>query len=375
MLNSRQHRTLACAAAAVSAALITPIIAVAQAVALVDALGVFSPENRAEIGAGSPVVEVLREHGDDFAVAGAVMTTATPERLVAWSRNIAELQRSRYVPLIQRFSSPPRIEDLASLALDEDDLDDLEACRPRRCGFKLAAFEIQQVRRAIDSSPRDRRVAALEAFRSILLARVRSFQANGLQRAPAYEDEEQPTRPALEFDAMLGRFANDSLFTPRVAAYLRAFPASRDQGESFFYWSKDLLGDAKPIISITHLSILPATAHEPAIVIASQVFATHYLNASLSLTAVSDCGADGRRCLLYLRRSRVDVFHGTFGGFVRRMVNKRVRAEGRPLLQSFRMKLESGLPLSTTPSRCDESPLWRGICSMGGFGGLRCSQG
>jgi hypothetical protein len=135
-----------------------------------------------------------------------------------------------------------------------------------------------------------------------------------------------------------------------VARFLRAFPASGGDGESFFYWSKDLLGDAKPIVSITHLSILPASGYEPTIVVASQVFATHYLNASLSLTAVTDCAGDGRRHVVYLRRSRVDVFQGAFGSLVRRVVNKRVRAEGRPVLESFRMKLERGLPLLSRPT-------------------------
>jgi len=147
---------------------------------------------------------------------------------------------------------------------------------------------------------------------------------------------------ALEFDAMLRRFANDPLFTS---------------------------------ISITHLSILTATADEPAIVIASQVFATHYLNASLSLTALTGCGADGRRHLLYLRRSRVDVFHGTFGGLVRRIVNKRVRAEGRPLLESFRMKVELGPPLSTNPPRLRSVSAVALHLPRRGFGGLRCSHG
>jgi hypothetical protein len=182
-----------------------------------------------------------------------------------------------------------------------------------------------------------------------MLARVRSFQANGFRSAPPYDDEERSVRPAHEFETMLRGFEQDTLLTPRVNRYLEGFPATSGEGESFFYWSKDLLGDAKPVISITHLSILSVTADEPTIVVASQVFATHYLNASASLTAVAEC-ANGRRHLVYMRRSRVDVFQGRFGGLVRRMVNKRVRAEGRPLLDAFRLKLERGLPLRSEPA-------------------------
>jgi hypothetical protein len=351
MRGIRQHHLLIASLAAAASAFVALVPgSIAAFQARFDSLEVFSQQERAEISAGTAVVDVLREHGDDFAIAGAAITTATPERLVTWSRNITELQRGRYVPLIHRFSSQPRIEDLASLTLDEEDLEDLEDCRAARCGVKLAASEIDQVRQAVASSPRDRRGAALAAFRVILLARVRDFQANGFATAKAYEDEKVPVRPAQEFEAMLGRFGQDPLFTPRVATFLRTYPASRDAGESFFYWSKDLLGDAKPIISITHLSILPGTAAEPTTVVASQVFASHYLNASLSLTAVTNCDTDGRRHLVYMRRSRVDVFQGTFGGFVRRAVTKRVRAEGPAVLESFRRKLEQGFPLSTGAS-------------------------
>ena len=76
---------------------------------------------------------------------------------------------------------------------------------------------------------------------------------------------------------------------------------------------------------------------------AAQVFATHYVKASLSLTSVVSVPGDDTRYLTYLRRSRVDVFQGSFGGLIRRMVRKRVRAEGPPVLDAFRRNLESGL--------------------------------
>ena len=343
----RGGRVLSAATLVVSAALTANIAAGRGQSARPNPLAFFSPEKRAEIVRGAPVVEVLHEHGDDFAVAGAVMTTAAPARLVAWSREIAALQRGGYIPVIQRFSSNPAIEDLASLTLDEGDLDDLEDCRPGRCGLKLSAPEIDQMRKAIDGAGSRWRSAALDAFRSIMLARVGMFQEHGFNRVLPYEDEERRVDPAAEFEAVVAGLSGQDLLTPRVEKYLLGLPATSAEAESFFYWSKDLLGDAKPIISITHLSILHGTDDEPTIVVAVQVFATHYVNASVSLTAVLECGAS-RGHLVYLRRSRVDVFHGAFGGLVRHMVNKRVRAEGRSVLNAFRLKLEGSLPPFTT---------------------------
>ena len=318
--------------------------ALAAAVQDDGTLSGFSPRGRAEIRTGAAVVEVPRSSGPDVAILGAVRTTAHPDRLVDWSREIAELQRGKYVPLIGRFSSQPRLEDLASLTLDEEELEDLRDCRPRHCHVKLSAAEMHQMSAAVARARQGWRPAALETFRAIVLARARAFEHHGFRRVPPYEDDKQPVDPAAEFSLVLDRFAGDALFTPSVAQYLRSHPASAPGVESFLNWSKDLLGDAKPIISITHLAIVSGRSGEPTIVAASQVFATHYLNASLSLTAIDTPPGEDAPHLLYTRRSRVDVFDGAFGGIVRRLVMKRVRAEGPSLLEGFRRNLERGIP-------------------------------
>lgn len=329
----------------VAAALSVHVIAAGQP-APRDPLAAFSAGARAVIRSGNAAVEVPKAQDADVAIIGAVGTSASPESLIAWSREIAELQRGKYVPLIGRFSSPPRPEDLASLVLDDQDLEDLKDCRPGHCHVKLSAAEMQQMSAAIAAADRRWREAALETFRDIVVARARAFELHGFDRVPAYADDKPPVDPAAEFRIVLERFAQDALFSPRVAHYLRAYPRSADEAESFLYWSKDLLGDAKPIISITHLAILHSRNGEPTVVAASQVFATHYLNASLSLTAIVSAPGEEGRHLLYVRRSRADVFDGAFGGIIRRLVGRRVRSEGPPLLAGFRRNLERGIPAS-----------------------------
>ena len=120
--------------------------------------------------------------------------------------------------------------------------------------------------------------------------------------------------------------------------------------ETILFWSRDLLGDAKPIIGITALSLFPADgSDEPPIALAFQVYASHYITSSLSVVAMVPV-SDRVRYLVYRRCTRADVFGGTFGGFIRRMVNKRVRDEGPPALDGLRRKLESGLPRQTASS-------------------------
>ena len=48
--------------------------------------------------------------------------------------------------------------------------------------------------------------------------------------------------------------------------------------------------------------------------------------------------------LVNARCTRADVFHGTSGGLLRRIAQKRIRAEGPAVLEGLRRKLESGMP-------------------------------
>jgi hypothetical protein len=130
-----------------------------------------------------------------------------------------------------------------------------------------------------------------------------------------------------------------------VLDYLRAYPhVPAGDAESFLYWSHETLGAGKPIVSITHVAIFRNPPPEPtsAVVAARQVFATHYLTGSLSLTLTAD-GADGVPAyLVYLRRSRTDAFDGVFGRFVRHVVEGRIRSDAPALLDTLRSKLEAG---------------------------------
>lgn len=132
-----------------------------------------------------------------------------------------------------------------------------------------------------------------------------------------------------------------------VIAHLRAYPNANDGVETFLFWSQDLLGDLKPVVSVTQVSIVRSPwPGEPTIIASAQVYASHYLTASLSVVAVAG-EPDGGRYLLYSRRSRGDLFTGPFGGWVRRIVHKRVRAEGPGVLEGLRRKIEAGPPASS----------------------------
>jgi hypothetical protein len=219
--------------------------------------------------------------------------------------------------------------------------------------LKLSTPEIARLRQAVSLAGTGWRAAAQDEFRAILLARARAFLHGGFSGVPSSNDRKKPESPDLEFGAVLEGMGLEAV-DEEMARYLRGYPGTAGNGvESFLYWSKETHTGAKPIIGITHVSMLRGREPgRPSVLVASaQVYATHYLTASLSVTAIAESAGRDARYLLYARRSRADVFDGVFGRLVRRMVEGRVRSEAPVALASLRSRLEAGDPPASASLR------------------------
>jgi hypothetical protein len=137
--------------------------------------------------------------------------------------------------------------------------------------------------------------------------------------------------------AMLSRF-------PKLHNHLNRFPVRRGvQADDVVYWSKEKLGPAT-VISVTHLALTrvsesPVTAFAAA---SKQLFGSHYFDALLGLTAVvQDPATPGAPTyVVYLNRSRLDVFDGLFGGLKRTIVRSRMRSSVADKLVAARDRVE-----------------------------------
>ena len=105
-------------------------------------------DDRRQLDRGEPIARVLPATDLEVAVLAVVPVNIDGDRLVAWIRRIEELKKSAYVLAIRRFSDPPRIDDLADLTLDDEELSEILVCRPGRCGLKLSAAEMSTLQRA-----------------------------------------------------------------------------------------------------------------------------------------------------------------------------------------------------------------------------------
>ena len=286
---------------------------------------VISRADRQRLDRGEVIVRNVPARDGEVGVFAASSIDAPPDRLVSWMRAIEQFKESRYVLAIRRFSEPPVLEDLDGLVLGDEDVSAMRRCRPGNCGVKLAAGDMIALRAAVAPGAG----AGENEFKQQLLQRLEIYRQDGFERLPPYADHGEATAP---YDLFARRF-------PGVVL---------TDSESFFYWSREQYGTGKPVIGVTHVTIVRSRAPEPeALVLSREVYATHYRNASFGLTTVLRDEATGATYLAYLNRSHLDVLGGLFGGLKRALIEERLRQEAGAMVRVARVRLERGEPVSS----------------------------
>ena len=326
-------------------------VSVATSQPVADPFAFFRPEvtltvaDRRAVDRGEARVRTLTHRDRDVAVFGISSIKIDGDRLIAWVRAIAQMKESPAVLAVGRFSDPPRVEDVGRLKLDEEDLTEIQRCRPGDCNLKLGADEMAVLQREISGPPSAWRPRVEQAFRVMVVERVRAYQARGLDGLPAYADRNPPRLTRDAFAGLLDQSKSLKTGLPEVASSLAAPPRPEPAVESFYYWSKERFS-GKPVISATHVRIVrPNAAAAPAVlIVGTQLFATHYLNGALSLTSLLRGTPGGPNYLAYLNRTEIDVIGGMFGGVARMVIQRRIGNEADELLVALRTRLERGEP-------------------------------
>jgi len=309
-----------------------------------DTFGFFQPwvkvtsADRQSLDRGNTLVRVLPGREREVAVFSAIVLKATGEDLMKGVRQIADLKRSSFVLAIRRFSDPPHIQDLEGLSLDDADLNSIQRCRLGSCDIKLTSSEIERVQRAVAAPDGKRKAAAMQdLFRSFVLERVQAYLARGHEGISGY-----PINLRQSFSAILRGSPLPERMS-QFAGYLENYPSGRpSEVESFLYWSKESVGK-KPVVSVTHVSMMPGKGRDglPAMLVAGkQVFATHYMNASLNLTAVLTGPSGSHNYLALLTRTEIDLLGGYFGWLKRTLIERRVKDETQKIILGLRQRLE-----------------------------------
>jgi hypothetical protein len=289
-----------------------------------------SPADISHLDDGQIVTQTLGvTNRREVATLGVVRIPAASAVYVERLRDIANFKRTDGILQIGTFNSPPQLGDVASLTVEDGDLNLLRECRVEDCSVRLSADGIERIRHEIDWRAADAAGRASRLVRQLLVDYVARYREGGAAAAMEYADTPLPLNVGREFASLVDADTATWKYIPRLRRHLLEYPAVTDEGISdFMYWSKERV-HRRPVISITHVAIAAVDDGPVDFAIASkQIYAMHYFDASLGLTLlVRDASAPfPTTYVVYLNRSRIDLFGGLFGGVARRIVAGRARA-------------------------------------------------
>ncbi len=300
----------------------------------------------ASIARGKAVVKVLSSKTpSEIIVFGAVFVNANPAEYVQFALDVRRLRRLPGYMGVGRFSEPPTLSDLGGFALEPDDIRSLKACRPGKCGVQLPSESMRELQNAMDWYGPELATQVNDRVRKMALEVVQRYRDRGNSALGSYYDTERPFDVDAQLMSLLGRSVALPAYLPELNRYLLDYPATPLTSiETVFYWERVKFG-LKPTLRLNHAiayrSIGPKGVAQ--VVMVKQLYASHYFQLALDLTAcVTESGHTGDKgfYLVSLKGSTQQGLTGFKGAILRRLVVSRTRAAQENVLIGIKRALE-----------------------------------
>ncbi len=311
-----------------------------------------------EVGAaasGKPVVKLLESSDPREIAVFGIVSVAVPRAF--YVRRASDFRSSLTRPSRPQFgifSDSAVPADVAALSASHDDVQDLAHCRPGACKLKFSAQTIARLRAIIDSAPNAADSVVSAYLRTRAIDYVTGYRARGNATLVVYADEDSVTAAAQVFAGMLSRSPYLYQYAPSLELYLKNYPQDRpaDLSEVLF-WSRDDLAGLQQTITLTHeIVYAPPELQGCTLLVAKQLYADHYLDGAIDVTAIVDqAGGQASVYLVYLRRLHFDELPS--GGLlnVRGKVIGKVRDATRADLQNAKTTNERAYAAAASSSR------------------------
>lgn len=317
----------------------------------------FTQSDLNELEKGQVVTKLPKTNNKrEIATFGIVRVNASREVLVKQFRDIVNFKKSEIVLQIGTFSNPPQLEDLNGLTIDDEELIAIKDCKVNDCDLKLPAEIITRFQKEVKWSAPNWREQADKLIRQMLIDYVVRYLKSGNSALGEYNDKKYSLRLADEVRSLLQQSPYINEYVPEFHQYLEQFPNKLLAGtEDFIYWSKEVFG-LKPVLSLTHVTIYRSEngGTDNVLIASKQIYASHYFESSLGLTAFGDeRGSTGSPAsyLMYLNRSRTDVLRGSFSGMKRMLIAGKLRGATEKNLRLIKRRLETVSGAKNTRSR------------------------
>jgi hypothetical protein len=210
------------------------------------------------------------------------------------------------------------------------------------CKVKLSARMMQRFQNEIDWTAPNYRSQVTVLYKSILLDYVREYLRQGDAALIEYNDKSKGISLADETQSLI----DASTFGQSIPSNLS--PDSKQLSESglsvvenALVWTKIKFG-LKPVIAINHIIIYKQEQKTgpQLLVVSKQIYANHYFDASLAVTAFGKNPSENSESyLFYENRSRLDGLTGLFGKFKRGVIEDQAVDNLTTILEKSRASL------------------------------------
>ena len=300
----------------------------------------FAESDFTALDRGEAVIKLLTARDKrEIAMCGMVRLQASAEMFLQSFRENMTRKNNSAILEIGSFANPPSLADLQALTIEDRDLEDLRECAVGDCRLKLSAAMIERLHKEVDWEAPNYRIQVARLLKQMLVDYVRDYLVRGDAALIQYDDKSKGIRLADEQHELLVASSYDSL------ADLNGNAAKPELSivENAIVWSKIKFG-LKPVISINHITIYKQAQKFGAqiVIVSKQIYANHYFDSSLALTAFLDVpGPKPTSYLLYENRSRVDGLEGAFSKIKRGFIEDRAFNSLESILHQSQLSLEA----------------------------------
>ena len=275
----------------------------------------FDAQQLAAIERGEPVVKVLETRDRrDVAVFGVITTPNGREPYVRALRDFPTSLRTPNRTQLGIFGNPATDADVAAVTINSRDVSEMKNCKPGDCVVKLPATDMRRIHDEMNwsASPADLQKQLNAYARRRLVEYVTDYRQRGDSAMAIYDDRGNMNMRAS--DAFAAQFAESPYIyqtVPSLRSYFTDYPhGSLPSGAAeVLFWSEDVMPRLRPILSVTHLVVYtPPELPGMTLAASKQIYANHYFEAAMDLTAVVERSPGSY--LVVLRRYRFDNLPG-----------------------------------------------------------------
>lgn len=301
----------------------------------------------ADIGRGKAVTKALStKTPSEVVVFGVVFIHASVQDYLKAAENLNSLRGSPNYLGVRSFSTPPQLSDLEGFVLDEDDIKDLQNCKPGSCELQLPEESIEEFKARVNWSGPDVPAQVNALAQKMALELLVRYQKDGDSALGSYYDKEHPVRVIEQFEFLLHGSSSMSHYLPDLERYLTGYPRTDLQkAESIFYWEKVKFG-LKPTLRMNQMVVYRGSGPSGPLdsIAIKQLYASHYFQTALDLSV---CAKDSSRpdengfYLITVKGSRQAGLTGPKGSIIRKTAVSRSRASLENSLVHIKKVLES----------------------------------